>query len=279
MRLGVHIRVAKGLLDGLALAERLGCETVQLFSSNPASWRRPRLDPESCAEFAAKAADLGIYPVIVHTPYLLNLASPDPGFWSKTVELLVFALERAAMLKARYVVTHIGSHRGVSYEEGVLNIRRAILRSLDLSKGQVMVLLEAGAGMGQSIGSTFEQLQDIFAVLPDEKRLGTALDTAHLWGAGYDISTREKLDAVISDFDRKVGLARLKLVHLNDTRCALGSKRDRHWHIGEGCIGIEGFKAVLNHPALAHLPGILETPGHDFETDNSNLRRLRELQE
>jgi len=278
MRLGVHIRVAKGLQHGLEQARWLGCETVQFFSSNPNSWRPGSLDPAPAQDFLRRRAELGIHPTILHTPYLVNLASPNRGFWNATVSLLSFALARADLLQADYVVTHIGSHKGTSYQEGVQRICQAVERALQHGQGRATLLLEAGAGAGHTIGSTFNELVDIFACLPtDLPPIGVALDTAHMWAAGYDISTKEKLEAVLNDFDRTLGLARLKLVHLNDTRKLLGSKVDRHWHIGEGNIGVEGFRAIVNHPALANLPGIVETPGTELEQDARNLNVLKKL--
>lgn len=278
MRLGLHIRVAKGLLDGLAQAERLGCETVQFFSSNPNSWRTGTLDPEAAAAFKIRAAELDIRPIILHTPYLVNLASPNTDFWQKTVGLLVYALSRAALLGADYVVTHVGSHKGTSYEEGVQRICLAAKQALKQSDSSAMLLLEAGSGAGDTIGSKFNELADIFSCIPTNlPPLGVALDTAHMWAAGYDVSSKEKLAEVLSDFERLVGLSRLKLLHLNDSRQTLGSRVDRHWHIGEGHIGLTGFEAIVNHPALTDLPGIAETPGHELEQDWRNLGTLKDL--
>jgi deoxyribonuclease IV len=279
VRLGVHIRIAKGLLDGAAQAESLACETVQMFSSNPNAWSTSALDPVPAAAFAARITELGIHPVTLHTPYLVNLASPDATIWRNTVQLLSYALARADLMRAHYVVTHIGSHKGTGYEEGVVRIRLAIHAALEASPGTAMLLLEAGAGAGNTIGSKFHELAHILDGVNDPERVGIALDTAHLWAAGYDLHTPEAVRSTLEEFDRHVGLPRLKLLHLNDTERGLDSHVDLHWHIGQGQIGTEGFRTLLNYPGFDDLPGIIETPGRDMEHDSRNLELLKSLRE
>lgn len=276
MRLGVHIRISQGLLKALEQAHEIGCETVQLFSGNPNGWARTKLDPEVAARFRARTAELDIHPVILHTPYLLNLASPSDDTWCKSIGALSDAVNRAVELNADYIVTHIGSHKGEGYEEGVRRICEAVKQALETADGPT-IALELGSGAGYSIGSTFEQIADIFEFLHDQERVGICIDTAHLWGAGYDISTDEGVDATLGQLDRVVGAEYLKVVHLNDTLKDLGSHGDRHYHIGQGQIGSAGFEAILRHPITRDLPGIIETPGETIEFDRGNLGVLRGL--
>ncbi len=277
MRFGVHIRLDKGLVRSLEYARRLGCEAVQLFSGNPSGWARKPLDPVAAEEFASSAAALAIHPVILHTPYLVNLASPDDDIWRKSTDALADAVRRAPLMGASIIVTHIGSHKGTGYEVGVRRIARAVETALEGAE-QPAIALELGSGAGNSIGSRFEEMADIFAALATgSERVGICIDTAHLWGAGYDISSEEGVRGMFGEMDRYVGIGRLRLVHLNDTQMALNSRRDRHYHVGQGQIGMGGFRPLVNYPLPGDLPGIIETPGHDIEHDAANLRTLRSL--
>ncbi len=279
MRFGVHVRTAGGLVESLDRAENLGCEAAQLFSANPNGWATHDIDPTKAAAFRDRIDALGIHPVTLHTPYLLNLASPDEDIWHKSVASLSDAMRKAEALKADYVVTHIGSHKGEGYEGGVVRIGDAVRAALRAGH-HATIALELGSGSGRSIGSTFEEIADIFACLEDcDRRVGVCIDTAHLYGSGYDISTATGVNHVFATLDRMIGGARLKVVHLNDTQMELGSKRDRHYHIGKGNIGMEGFRAVVNHPLTRSLPGIIETPADDIEQDRANLDTLRSLRE
>ena len=280
MRLGVHIRIAGGLVKALDTARELGCEAVQLFSSNPNAWTRRPIDLETAEAFAAKAAALDIHPIILHTPYLLNLAAPDNDVWRKSKYALADALRRAPPMGAGVVVTHIGSHKGAGYEYGVRRIAEALAFALGAAK-EPIVVLELGSGAGHSIGSRFAEIADITTALGDAAaRVGVAIDTAHLWGAGYDVSSADGVEATLAELDRCVGLQKLKVVHLNDTQVPLGSRRDRHYHIGKGRIGLDGFRALINHPAMRDLPGIIETPAGDGLTlDKQNLDALRAIRD
>ncbi|MCE5321705.1 deoxyribonuclease IV [bacterium] len=277
MRLGVHIRIAGGLVKALDRAQYLGCESVQLFSGNPNGWTRTQLPNDVADKFRARTSELDIHPIILHTPYLLNLASPDDVIWQKSKAAMVDAVQKAPMLVAEYIVTHIGSHKGSGYTNGVRRIADAVRFALDADPYPT-IALELGAGAGNSIGSRFEHIADIMEHLPDvTDRVGVCIDTAHLWGAGYDISTLEGVNSMFGELDRYVGLDKLKIVHLNDTQKDLASHADRHYHIGHGRIGLEGFRAILQHPITHNLPGIIETPD-DIEWDKRNLNELHKLQ-
>lgn len=278
MRLGVHVRTGCGLGKAIGRAGRLGCEAIQIFASNPNSWQVGNLNQKEAGIFQEGLETFGITPVVLHTPYLLNLASSKDDNWNNSWRALASALERAETLGAGYIVTHIGSHGGVGFEIGADKVREAVLRALDFMPSSAMVLLEGGSGAGNTIGSTFDQQAELLSRLENRRdRVGICLDTAHLWGAGYDLSSADKANAVLADFDRIVGFSRLKVVHCNDTQKDLGSHADRHWHIGKGQIGIEGFQAIINHPALADITGILETPESENDMDQINLDTLKSL--
>lgn len=266
-------------MKALDRARIIGCETVQLFSGNPNSWVKSPLDPDVADKFADKAAELDIHPIILHTPYLLNLASPSDDTWQKSTDALSDAIRRAVILKADYIVTHIGSHKGAGYENGIARICESVKIALDAGDGPV-ITLELGAGAGNSIGSRFEHLADIFSGLGDAGgRVGICIDTAHLWGSGYAICTPAGVEDMFNSLKSNVGMEKLKVVHLNDTLKELGSHADRHHHIGEGMVGIEGFRAIVNYPGTQNLPGIIETPGEEMGFDKKNLDVLRSLRQ
>mgnify|MGYP005857146657 CR=1 FL=1 len=278
MRLGVHVGISKGLKSAVDRAQRIGCEAIQMFSSNPNAWRINPLDPKDADDFKNTVAAAEIHPIVLHTPYLLNLASSKDEIWSQSWNNLASALKKAAALGADYVVTHIGSHGGDGFDAGADRVGKAVSQAIDQAPGTAVVLLEAGSGAGNTIGSTFEELAGILKRLDSCKnRVGVCLDTAHLWGAGYDISSAEGAEKTLADFDRLIGLANLRIFHLNDTQKLLGSHADRHWHIGQGNIGDAGFSAIVNHPALANIAGILETPDMELGRDIENLNALKQL--
>jgi len=277
MRLGAHIRISGGLNVAARRAAEIGCEALQIFAANPNSWRSRKIDDGSAAEFRRLVEEFNLRPVVIHTQYLVNLAAPDPDIYSKSTSAVIDIMNRALLLGAQYVVTHIGSHKGSGLEEGIGRIHLAISEALGQVKG-VNLLLENSAGGGGGIGANFQEMRAILDLLAENKsRLGICLDTAHLWAAGYDVSSEESVGATIQEFDDAVGIEMLKLMHLNDTNVALGARRDRHANIGMGNIGEEGFSAILHHPDLSLLPGILETPAREAALihDIDILKQLR----
>ena len=279
MRLGVHVRTSgKGLEGAARHAAEIGCETIQVFASNPNAWHSPDIKPEIVDDFRSSVEELGLDPVVIHTPYLLNLASPDPEIHEKSVSALIESLKRSEMLGARYVVTHIGSHKASGLEQGIQKVNEAVSMALDRIAGKTILLLENSAGSGDLVGSRFEHLRDILALLSGYRdRLGICLDTAHLWGAGYEISEPQSVEKTVEDFDMIVGISRLGVLHLNDTKVALGAHVDRHANIGTGNIGKKGFTAWVNHQALQHLSGIIETPPRDTGDNLRDIDVLKSL--
>lgn len=278
MRIGVHVRRGNGLVASVRRAAELGCETIQVFAANPSAWHSPEIPAQVADDFRRVAEESDLRPVFVHTPYLLNLASPDRAIHAKSSSALADSMRRAGALGAQYVVTHIGSHRGSGREQGIERICEAVITVFDANTSGIMLLLENSAGAGDSVGSKFEDLRAILDCIGDHGgRLGVCLDTAHLWGAGYDISDCEPADRTLGDFDSTVGLDRLRLVHLNDTHVPLGSRRDRHANIGMGNLGERAFAAIVHHPALQPLAGIIETPARTIEDDVRDIQILKGL--
>jgi deoxyribonuclease IV len=285
MRLGRHMPTHSNAVKAAEIARWLGCNAIQIFASNPTGWRPTAGDPAGSLAFARAAGDKGLDPVVIHAPYLINLASPDEIIWEKSVFLLRWTLQRGALLGAAYVVFHTGSHRGSGVEAGIARIAEGITTILPETPPEVMLLLENDVGAGNSLGGSFEQIGAVLNLLPQyQQRLGVCLDTAHLWGAGYDISNAASTHQVLQHFDEVIGFNRLKVIHLNDTEMALGSHRDVHARIGEGIIGQEGLRALLTDPRLDHVAVLLETPiktddhdKEDWDHDKQHLERVKEL--
>lgn len=279
-RLGLHIPTGAGLPVSARVAVTLGCETIQIFTGSPVTWSASELHPDAVAVFRATLAEHHIAPIIVHAPYLVNLATADPVNKSKSRQSLSTAMYRAALLGASYVVTHIGSHKGAGIEVGLDNVTRGVERVLRYDASAVMLLLENGSGGGNTIGSNLSELRAILDALSDwSPRVGVCLDTAHLWGAGYDVATPEKWTSFLDEFDQTIGLARLRLIHINDSGVPLGSRRDLHRPPGQGAIGMETFIHMLTDPRLTGLPLIMELPTRLESPYRDQLRQLKELRD
>ncbi|HHY47429.1 MAG TPA: deoxyribonuclease IV [Firmicutes bacterium] len=276
MRIGVHVSIAGGVDKAVTRAADLGCDTMQVFSRSPRTLRSRPLDEGEVARFRGNVERTGICPVVIHIPYLLNLASPQENTYSASVEALCEDMGRAGALGAQFLVIHPGSHLGQGVAEGIRRISRAIERALS-SPGHPMLLLETVSGAGTEIGARFEELRDMMAGVTDASRVGVCIDTCHLWASGYDVRTPEGLEETLSHLDTVIGFDKVKVVHLNDSVYGRGSRKDRHAHIGEGTIGDEGFRVILGHPRLRNLSFILETPNPTPEDDFRNLRHARAL--
>ena len=285
-RIGPHLPLGQGLLKAADRAREIGATTVQVFTDNPTAWRRRQQPPKALAEFRTRLKAAGIRDVAVHAPYLINLCGGNEDFWEKSIATVARELVVGSQYGARYVVMHIGSHRGLGREEGIRRLVEGMRRSFDLADETAhgnhrlpMLALENAPGTGDGIGAPIEDLADIVgasaqAGLPMD-RIGICLDTAHLWGAGYDISTEAGVDDLSVRIDEILGHERVVALHLNDSRTTVGSHLDRHEHIGAGQMGERGMSEVLNHPWFATLPTYLETPGMDSGYDRINLERAR----
>ena len=285
MRLGAHESIAGGLINAFDRGHTATCDAIQIFTKSNRQWNaRPLSDKEVAAwreRMAAEEASSGICPVVAHTAYLINIASPSDATWQKSYDALKVEVKRCEALGIRNLALHPGSHLKAGEETGLINVARALGRLHAETPGfETMVCLEGMAGQGTNLGRTFEQLAWILDNTAGGERLGICLDSCHLFTAGYDVRTPEGYAETMEAFDRAVGFERLKIVHLNDSVYELNSRRDRHAHIGEGTIGLEGFRNFVNDPRLANVPGLVETDkSDDLHEDVENLARLRSLLE
>jgi len=271
--------IAGGLHLAFTRIQEVRGESLQIFLSNQRQWRTVPLTSQMVEDFRQQWKENGYMPVAAHDSYLINLAAPDPTTLEKSVAAFADELERAAALEIPFLITHPGSHRGAGVEAGlerfVENMDRAIIRS---KTSTVVVLIENTAGQGTNLGSTFEEISFIISKSRYGEGLGVCFDTSHAFAAGYDIRTRVTYEDTLSRFDQIVGLEKLKFFHINDSKRPLGSRVDRHEHIGKGKIGLAGFRLLLNDPRFQHHPMVLETPkGKELKEDKENLRVLRSL--
>jgi deoxyribonuclease-4 len=279
--LGAHQSIAGGYYRAVEIAHATGCDCVQLFTKNNNQWRAKELAEEDVSRFREALARLKIRHPIAHDSYLINLASPDEALWCKSVEAFVVEMLRADRLGIPYVVTHPGAFLSSSEEAGL----RRVIEALDEVHRQTggiraKCLLETTAGQGSCLGWRFEHLATILDGVRDPDRLGVCLDTCHVFAAGYPLGTEKEYQATLREFDQLVGLKQIKAIHLNDSKRELGSRVDRHAHIGEGRIGLEAFQLLVNDPRFRRVPMYLETPKEkrgDVEMDVINLRTLRAL--
>ena len=280
MRLGSHMSIAGGLDQAPLRGRQAGCDTIQVFTKSNRQWGARPLSDREVEAFKANLAATGIGPVVAHDCYLLNLAAPRAALWRKSVAAFRVELERAERLGIPYLVTHPGAHLGRGEADGIARVAEALnLLHAALPSARVQVLLETTAGQGSSLGYRFEQLAAILAGVERADRLGVCLDTCHVFAAGYDIRSAEGYRRTLRELDACVGLRRLKAIHLNDSVQGLGSRVDRHAHIGVGRLGLEAFRLILNDRRLRRVPMVLETPKDDdfVRADRRNLGRLRRL--
>jgi deoxyribonuclease IV len=279
--LGAHQSIAGGVHNALLGAARLGCDTVQMFTKNTTQWAARPLSSLDIDLFRKALHQTRLRFATAHDSYLINLASPNPGLWRKSVEAFADELDRAAALGLKYLVTHPGAHMGAGEEAGLALVARALDEvHARRPEVRVKVLVELTAGQGSCLGHRFEHLAAIIGQAKDPGRLGVCFDTCHALAAGYPLGTEAEYRDTFQEFDRVIGLRRLKLFHLNDSKKPLGSRVDRHEHIGKGCLGLEPFRRLVNDRRFQKTPMILETPKHDpqgNEMDPVNLNVLRGL--
>jgi deoxyribonuclease-4 len=279
MLLGAHMSIAGGLDQAIVRGQEVGCETIQIFTRSPRQWRPRILERDEIARFQRKRRETGIAPVVAHDCYLINLASPDEELWSKSLAVFLEELGHCQALGVPYLVMHPGSRVGDDEEAGLERIALALdLARTELPENEVQVLLENTAGQGTNLGSTWEQLAALLTLVSDDSWLGVCFDTCHAFAAGYELRTRAGYEATWRIVDELIGLERVKVIHLNDARGDLGSRLDRHEHIGRGMMGLEPFRMLLNDGRFSDLPMLLETPKKPGQKDDEeNLRVLRSL--
>lgn len=268
-----------GVDKALARGEAIPVDSLQLFSKNERQWIAKPLDPDVVDRFHAEVERTGITKLVVHDSYLINLASPKSDILEKSLPAFIDELQRCDALGVPHLVTHPGAHTGSGVEAGIARFAQSLNEIFDaMPNNPTLTLLETTAGQGTTLGRSFEEIAAIIDLVEHKARVGVCLDTCHIFAAGYDYRTPELYAATMAQFDAAIGLERLKVIHLNDSKNPLGSNKDRHDHIGAGEIGLEGFRQFVNDPRLAGLPGILETEKDDAgENDRRNLATLRSL--
>lgn len=278
-QLGAHMSIAGGLVRALERGDSLGCETIQIFTKNNNQWRARHLASEEASDFREKLHTGLIHLAFAHDSYLINLASPDPVLLERSRLAFVDELERAEALDLGYLVLHPGAHLGRGQEEGIRQVAESFNWIFEKTfSRKVEVLIETTAGQGTNLGFRFEEIRAILERVKENHRLGVCIDTCHLFAAGYDLRTEKGYQETFEAFDRMVGVERIKVFHLNDSKKPLGSRVDRHEHIGKGFLGLEPFRFLLNDPRFKNHPMVLETPkGKDDACDRENLGLLRSL--
>jgi len=263
--IGAHVSIAGEIAQSFDRAKALNCTAFQIFTRNPRGWASKGLDDNEVSNFHRKLDETGLFP-IAHMPYLPNLASPNREIYDKSVKILSEELTKCHRLRIPYLVTHMGSHMGTSEEDGVRRVAEACNTAIKLSEGNVIILLENTAGQRNSVGHTFNHLRKCIELIEEKQRVGVCFDTCHGFAAGYDIRTQRDVENLLKNFDETLGLERLKVIHVNDSKGDLGSHLDRHEHLGRGKIGLNGFKALMSFKEVQKLPLIIETP-YDSEKD------------
>jgi deoxyribonuclease IV len=295
VRFGAHVSSSGGISSSIGRGAELGCDSLQIFTHNPRTWRPINHTAEQIDRFRAAAANEGIGPIVSHGLYLINLGAPDrevptgpPGkpatktrnIYRSSVESLVQHLEVGEALGLDGVVLHVGSFKGSAEGEAIERIGAGIAEALDASPGRCAVFLENTAGAGDTIGRTFAQLRTVADAVDRPGRLAFCLDTQHLFASGYPVHEEGGIDRVLDEFDGALGIDRLRCLHLNDSQVPFASNRDRHANIGEGEIGADGFRRILGHPALQGLPAVLEVPGPEGRgADLAQMALVRRLHE
>jgi deoxyribonuclease IV len=279
-RIGIHTSTAGGIHTAAERAYRLGCNTLQIFSSSPRQWAPYALSYPLCEQMLRLRAEYGLKPLVIHTNYLVNLAGTNELLLKKSVEAFRGEVERALAVCADYLVLHPGSFRGSDREAGLLQTAAAIAaatQALDLAKGGLTILIENTAGSEFSLGGSFEQVAEVIDRLRGIIPIAACIDTCHTHVAGYDIVSKEGIDQTLQHLDATIGLNNVKVVHCNDAKAARGSRLDRHQHIGKGMIGKEPFRILLNDLRLAHAAFIAETPIDKPGDDRRNVDALKKL--
>ncbi len=285
-RIGAHLPLGRGMVRAVDRTVEIGATALQVFSDNPTAWRRRSLPPTELPAFRERLEEAGILPIAIHGPYLLNLASPDETVRARSIDLLAHELGVAPTFGARYLNIHLGSHLGNGIDAGIERLGASVAAALDLVPGAddpAVLVLENSAGSGDTLGSTLDELARIVEAVEANgvhpSRVALCLDTAHAWGAGLPVGDPKGVDEVLAVLDRRIGLSRVAMIHLNDSRAEIGSRADRHEHLGAGRIGIDGLRRMLTHPDLAHAMYVLETPGMDEGYDAINLARALAIAE
>ena len=278
--LGAHMSVAGGLYTAFERAERVGCTAIQIFTKNSNQWNDPVISTEDIAKYREGRNKSKVQIVVSHDSYLINLCGANDNLLEKSREAFVKEIKRCDALEIRHLIFHPGAHTTLDRKESLRLVADSLNYAHKETEGtNLMTLIEATAGQGTTVGSSFEEIAEIISGVKDKKRVGVCIDTCHIFAAGYDIRTRDDYEKTMSNFDKIIGFEKLHAVHLNDAKKPLNSHVDRHEHIGKGEIGKEAFGFIMNDDRFSKIPKILETPKGEngYEMDIVNLRALREL--
>jgi deoxyribonuclease-4 len=275
--LGAHVSASGGIHTAIDRIEKMGGESVQVFTQSPRTWRPTNHDPANFERFRERRAEAGIKDVLCHALYLINLASPKDEFYDKSVAALQTTVDVACGIGADGVIFHVGSHQGAGFDKALDRVVPALQKCLERCTDETWLLIENTAGTGDTIGRSLDELATLVDRLDRHPHLGICLDSCHLYASGYDVTDRSALDGVIEEVDAKIGLDRLRALHVNDSKTPLGSNRDRHDNVGEGLMG-DKLGVFLSHPALQGLPAVLEVPGTDGHgPDKKQIQKLKRL--
>ena len=279
MRLGAHMSIAGGVDKAVERGASIGCETIQIFVKSPNRWAPRKLPPDEIERFRERQEQTGIRPIFAHDSYLVNVGSPDDALWEKSLASLLEEVGHSEALGLPYLVMHPGAHMDAGVEAGLDRVARAIDVVHERTPGyRVRILLETTAGAGTVLGRRFEELRGIIDRVKEPGRLAVCFDTCHVFASGYDLRTPEAYEQTMRELERIIGRNRVLAFHLNDSRGGLGSHIDRHENIGEGQLGLDAFRWLLNDPRWADRPMVIETEkSEDMHEDVENLRRLRSL--
>jgi len=276
MKIGAHVSTAGGLSNAFDRASNIGAEAIQIFASSPRAWKFNQPKEEQVNLFKEKMEQTGIWPCYIHGSYLVNIGG-DPSQIEKSIESLTNNMSVAGKIGAEGVIFHGGSHKGKGFHNIVKQASECLKRVLDNSPENVWLCLENSAGMGSHIGSSFEEMGELIHLVQNDN-LKVCLDTEHMFAAGYDLTNSDEIPQIMKRFDEEIGLSKLVAVHANDSKVELGSGVDRHENIGDGFIGIDGFKSLMNDPSFEKVPFFLEVPGFDSKgPDEININLLKSI--
>lgn len=268
--------IAGGYDQAVYAGQSIGCTTIQIFTKSNRQWTGKPITPTEIDKFRQALEQTTIDPVVAHSSYLINIGSPNKNIQEKSIQSLSDELQRCHLLKIPYLVIHPGSHLGHPIEECLTTIAQNLNHILATDHGSTMILLELMSGQGSTVCSTFEQLAYVYNKINNEKRIGICFDTCHAWAAGYDFSNTKKYNLMWQQFDDLIGIDKLKIIHINDSKNPCGSKVDRHETIGKGMIGLKTFGYIMNDERFFNVPKILETPKESIQDDQYNMNILKE---
>lgn len=275
MLFGAHVSIAGGIQNAPLNAGKIGCEVFQMFSRSPQGGPAPKLTPEALEEFQKNCADHHLQDWVIHSPYYINFGSGQEKTRQSSIRIVREELERGTLLNAKYVMFHPGSAKDVGETQAMKFVIEGIKKIFDKYKGSTQLLIEISAGAGAVVGCKFEEVAEMIEGV-GHPELGVCFDTAHAFASGYDLRTKETVDETFKKFDAIIGLNKLKMSHCNDSKVDLGERRDRHEHLGEGCIGLKGFEAMVNHPKLKdRIHFYLETDPEGVVEDLKKLKKMR----